>query len=91
MLYWLWQDFKIKQANGNNVQQADFAFRAVKIDVLTPVKFLRFWYNISSLAFIHPLSPQTEEEAFAWNNEVKQGLSSSIFTKDLGRIFRWLG
>uniref|UniRef100_A0A8C2UMZ5 aldehyde dehydrogenase (NAD(+)) n=1 Tax=Chinchilla lanigera TaxID=34839 RepID=A0A8C2UMZ5_CHILA len=32
-----------------------------------------------------------EEEAFAWNNEVKQGLSSSIFTKDLGRIFRWLG
>lgn len=34
---------------------------------------------------------QTDEEAFAWNNEVKQGLSSSIFTKDLGRIFRWLG
>uniref|UniRef100_A0A8C9UQT2 aldehyde dehydrogenase (NAD(+)) n=1 Tax=Spermophilus dauricus TaxID=99837 RepID=A0A8C9UQT2_SPEDA len=34
---------------------------------------------------------KTEEEVFAWNNEVKQGLSSSIFTKDLGRIFRWLG
>ncbi|CAI9543826.1 unnamed protein product [Staurois parvus] len=34
---------------------------------------------------------KTEAEAFAWNNEVKQGLSSSIFTKDLGRIFRWLG
>ncbi|XP_075692184.1 alpha-aminoadipic semialdehyde dehydrogenase [Rhinoderma darwinii] len=34
---------------------------------------------------------KTEEEAFSWNNEVKQGLSSSIFTKDLGRIFRWLG
>lgn len=34
---------------------------------------------------------QTEEEAFAWNNEVKQGLSSSIFTKDMGRVFRWLG
>uniref|UniRef100_A0A8C7AIK3 Aldehyde dehydrogenase 7 family member A1 n=1 Tax=Neovison vison TaxID=452646 RepID=A0A8C7AIK3_NEOVI len=33
----------------------------------------------------------SEEEVFAWNNEVKQGLSSSIFTKDLGRIFRWLG
>ncbi|KAK2095527.1 Alpha-aminoadipic semialdehyde dehydrogenase [Saguinus oedipus] len=31
-----------------------------------------------------------EEEVFAWNNEVKQGLSSNIFTKDLGRIFRWL-
>ncbi|PNJ80290.1 ALDH7A1 isoform 5 [Pongo abelii] len=34
---------------------------------------------------------KNEEEVFAWNNEVKQGLSSSIFTKDLGRIFRWLG
>ncbi|XP_078718248.1 alpha-aminoadipic semialdehyde dehydrogenase isoform X1 [Lampetra fluviatilis] len=31
------------------------------------------------------------EEAIAWNNEVKQGLSSSIFTQDLGRIFTWLG
>lgn len=26
---------------------------------------------------------KNEEEVFAWNNEVKQGLSSSIFTKDL--------
>uniref|UniRef100_A0A8C9AAR0 Aldehyde dehydrogenase domain-containing protein n=1 Tax=Prolemur simus TaxID=1328070 RepID=A0A8C9AAR0_PROSS len=34
---------------------------------------------------------KNEEEVFAWNNEVKQGLSSSIFTKDLGRIFHWLG
>ncbi|XP_029475291.1 alpha-aminoadipic semialdehyde dehydrogenase [Rhinatrema bivittatum] len=34
---------------------------------------------------------KSEEEVFAWNNEVKQGLSSSVFTKDLGRIFRWLG
>ncbi|XP_060764651.1 alpha-aminoadipic semialdehyde dehydrogenase [Neoarius graeffei] len=34
---------------------------------------------------------KTEEEAFAWNNEVKQGLTSSIFTKDMGRVFRWLG
>ncbi|EPY75952.1 alpha-aminoadipic semialdehyde dehydrogenase-like isoform 2-like protein [Camelus ferus] len=34
---------------------------------------------------------KNEDEVFVWNNEVKQGLSSSIFTKDLGRIFRWLG
>ena len=37
------------------------------------------------------MSSQEEEEAFGWNNEVKQGLSSSIFTKDMGRVFRWLG
>ncbi|EMP34765.1 Alpha-aminoadipic semialdehyde dehydrogenase [Chelonia mydas] len=40
---------------------------------------------------LYVLKFKTEEEVFAWNNEVKQGLSSSIFTKDLGRIFRWLG
>ena len=34
---------------------------------------------------------KNEDEVFAWNNEVKQGLSNSIFTKDMGRIFRWLG
>ncbi|KAF7250548.1 Alpha-aminoadipic semialdehyde dehydrogenase [Varanus komodoensis] len=40
---------------------------------------------------LYVLKFKSEEEAFAWNNEVKQGLSSSVFTKDLGRIFRWLG
>uniref|UniRef100_A0A8B9QFK8 Aldehyde dehydrogenase 7 family member A1 n=1 Tax=Apteryx owenii TaxID=8824 RepID=A0A8B9QFK8_APTOW len=40
---------------------------------------------------LYVLKFKVEEEVFTWNNEVKQGLSSSIFTKDLGRIFRWLG
>uniref|UniRef100_A0A803Y8X1 aldehyde dehydrogenase (NAD(+)) n=1 Tax=Meleagris gallopavo TaxID=9103 RepID=A0A803Y8X1_MELGA len=40
---------------------------------------------------LYVLKFKEEEEVFAWNNEVKQGLSSSIFTRDLGRIFRWLG
>ncbi|KAA0704451.1 Alpha-aminoadipic semialdehyde dehydrogenase [Triplophysa tibetana] len=40
---------------------------------------------------LYVLKFKTEEEAFAWNNEVKQGLSSSIFTRDMGRVFRWLG
>ncbi|XP_003974269.1 alpha-aminoadipic semialdehyde dehydrogenase [Takifugu rubripes] len=40
---------------------------------------------------LYVLKFQTEEEAFAWNNEVKQGLSSSIFTTNLERVFRWLG
>ncbi|KAG9510919.1 Alpha-aminoadipic semialdehyde dehydrogenase, partial [Fragariocoptes setiger] len=31
------------------------------------------------------------EEAVEWNNEVDQGLSSSLFTRDIGRIFEWLG
>lgn len=31
------------------------------------------------------------DEAISWNNEVKQGLSSSIFTKDIGNLFKWIG
>ncbi|CAH1254138.1 ALDH7A1 [Branchiostoma lanceolatum] len=31
------------------------------------------------------------EEAITWNNEVKQGLSSSIFTGNLGNVFKWIG
>ncbi|RMX42704.1 hypothetical protein pdam_00021400 [Pocillopora damicornis] len=31
------------------------------------------------------------EEAVGYNNEVKQGLSSSIFTKDIGKVFNWMG
>ncbi|XP_061172639.1 alpha-aminoadipic semialdehyde dehydrogenase-like [Saccostrea echinata] len=31
------------------------------------------------------------DDAFKINNEVKQGLSSSLFTKDMNAIFRWLG
>ncbi|XP_067931480.1 alpha-aminoadipic semialdehyde dehydrogenase-like [Watersipora subatra] len=30
-------------------------------------------------------------EAIAWNNEVDQGLSSSLFTRDLQRMYKWLG
>ena len=31
------------------------------------------------------------EEAVSWNNEVQQGLTSSLFTKDVGKVFKWLG
>jgi len=31
------------------------------------------------------------DEAIQWNNEVAQGLSSSLFTQNLGNVFKWLG
>lgn len=31
------------------------------------------------------------EEAIAWNNEVEAGLSSSLFTANVGDVFKWLG
>lgn len=33
----------------------------------------------------------TIDEAIAWNNEVPQGLSSAMFTKNIQNMFRWIG
>ncbi|XP_072166624.1 alpha-aminoadipic semialdehyde dehydrogenase-like [Diadema setosum] len=40
---------------------------------------------------LYILKTKNFEEAVSWNNEVDQGLSSSLFTGDLGKIFHWLG
>merc|ERR1719468_1009461 len=40
---------------------------------------------------VYVLKCKSVEEAIAINNEVEQGLSSSIFTKDLGNVFKWMG
>lgn len=34
---------------------------------------------------------KTLDEVIAWNNEVPQGLSSSLFTKNLQNMFQWVG
>lgn len=36
---------------------------------------------------LYVLRANNVEEAIKWNNEVKQGLSSSIFTQDLATLF----
>ncbi|XP_014246459.1 alpha-aminoadipic semialdehyde dehydrogenase [Cimex lectularius] len=40
---------------------------------------------------VYVLKAQSVDEAIKWNNEVKQGLSSSIFTKDVTTLFKWIG
>ncbi|XP_014774152.1 alpha-aminoadipic semialdehyde dehydrogenase [Octopus bimaculoides] len=40
---------------------------------------------------VYVLKTKSVDEAISWNNEVKQGLTSSLFTKDLGSIFKWIG
>ena len=34
---------------------------------------------------------QDFDEAISWNNEVDQGLTSSVFTRSLDKVFKWLG
>ncbi|KAF2356056.1 Aldehyde dehydrogenase domain [Trinorchestia longiramus] len=40
---------------------------------------------------VYLLSCPSFEDAILWNNEVKQGLSSSLFTQNLSNVFKWLG
>lgn len=40
---------------------------------------------------VYVLKSKSLDEAIAWNNEVKQGLSSSLFTRDLANVFKWIG
>lgn len=40
---------------------------------------------------LYVLKCKSFEEAVSYNNEVKQGLSSSIFTKDISKVFNWMG
>jgi len=40
---------------------------------------------------VYVLKCSSVEQGIAFNNEVEQGLSSSIFTTDLGNVFKWMG
>ncbi|CAG0920048.1 unnamed protein product [Notodromas monacha] len=40
---------------------------------------------------VYVLKCASLDEAIAWNNETDQGLSSSLFTGDIGSMFHWIG
>jgi len=40
---------------------------------------------------VYVLKTSSLDEAIGWNNEVEQGLSSSLFTQKLGNVFKWIG
>jgi aldehyde dehydrogenase family 7 member A1 len=39
---------------------------------------------------VYILKAKSLEQAIEWNNEVDQGLSSALFTKNLGSTFKWI-
>ncbi|CAG9856873.1 unnamed protein product [Phyllotreta striolata] len=40
---------------------------------------------------VYVLKTSSTEQAISWNNEVPQGLSSSLFTQSIDNIFKWIG
>lgn len=39
---------------------------------------------------VYVLKTKSLEQAIEWNNEVDQGLSSALFTKNIGSTFKWI-
>lgn len=40
---------------------------------------------------VYVFKTKSLDEAIEWNNEVDQGLSSAVFTRDLSAVFQWIG
>ncbi|KAJ8938603.1 hypothetical protein NQ314_011411 [Rhamnusium bicolor] len=48
-------------------------------------------HNECFAPIVYVLKAESVQEAISWNNEVPQGLSSSIFTQSIENIFEWIG
>ncbi|KAK9737411.1 Aldehyde dehydrogenase family [Popillia japonica] len=48
-------------------------------------------HNECFAPIVYVLEAANVQEAISWNNEVTQGLSSSIFTQSISNIFEWIG
>lgn len=40
---------------------------------------------------LYVLKCSSVEEGVQWNNEVDQGLTSSLFTQSVDKVFQWMG
>lgn len=59
------------------------------MEVILSEEFLMF-LNVNECK-LYNFVLQNIDEVFKINNEVKQGLFSSLFIKDMNVVFRWMG
>ncbi|ESP00645.1 hypothetical protein LOTGIDRAFT_112613 [Lottia gigantea] len=77
------------ECGGKVVDRAGFF---VEPTIVTGLKHdAQIVHKESFAPIVYVLKCKNVDEGIKWNNEVKQGLSSSLFTKDLNTIFRWIG
>ncbi|CAG9823174.1 unnamed protein product [Phaedon cochleariae] len=48
-------------------------------------------HNECFAPIVYVLKTDSVQDAISWNNEVPQGLSSSLFSQNLENIFKWIG
>ncbi|XP_012256643.2 alpha-aminoadipic semialdehyde dehydrogenase [Athalia rosae] len=74
---------------GKVIDRPGFYVEPTIISGLSPTSELVRHETFAPIVYI--FEAQSLEEAVAVNNDVEQGLSSSLFTKNLGDIFKWIG
>lgn len=77
---------------GSTVPQADGSKNYVMPTIVTGLNHDSIVVQKETFApIVYVIKFDSLETAIRYNNGVDQGLSSSLFTRDLGKIFRWLG
>lgn len=83
---------KIKQSGGTIVcggRKIERAGNYVEPTIVSGLAHNSAMVNTETFApIVYAIKFKEMDEAIQWNNEVEQGLSSSLFTKDLGNIFK---
>ncbi|XP_043800290.1 putative aldehyde dehydrogenase family 7 member A1 homolog [Apis laboriosa] len=74
---------------GKQIDRVGFYVEPTLISGLSPNTGIVQKETFAPIAYV--LEANSLEDAIAINNNVQQGLSSSLFTKNLGNIFQWMG
>lgn len=73
---------KLMEGDGNFVEPAIVTGLPHNSDLVLRETFAPILYVLKTRGL---------DEAISWNNEVAQGLSSSLFTQNVGNVFKWMG
>lgn len=74
---------------GKQIDRAGFYVEPTLISGLSPNTGIVQKETFAPIAYI--FEANSLEDAITINNSVQQGLSSSLFTKNLGNVFQWMG
>lgn len=74
---------------GKQINRLGFYVEPTLISGLSPSTGIVQKETFAPIAYV--LEANSLEDAIAINNSVQQGLSSSLFTKNLGNVFQWMG
>lgn len=75
-------------SGGNVIQRDGYFVEPTIVEITHDAKIVQTEIFVP---ITYAIKFKTLDEAIAWNNEVPQGLSSSIFTNNQMNVFKWIG